>query len=155
MTPLAIVIGILLFGTLLFIVEVFILPTLIIGKVAFIITILGLAFAFYELGALAGSICVIATIIINGLLLYFGMDRLSKSKISVQEVIDSKVNEFHDYGLKVDDEGISLSDLRPEGKAQFNIEDKISVWANTGFIPADTKIKIYQISDNKIYVKPI
>jgi membrane-bound ClpP family serine protease len=154
MSPLAIIIGILVFGTLLFIVEVFIMPTLIIGKIAFVVTLVGLALAFYELGALYGSLCVLAAILINGLLLYFGMNRISKSKISVQEVIDSKVNIFEDFGLKVEDEGITITDLRPEGKAMFN-EQKVTVWALTGFIATETKIRINQINNNKIFVKPI
>ena len=101
MSPLLIIIGILVFGTILFIVEVFFLPTLVVGKIAFVVTILGLAVAFYELGAVVGSICVLATIVVNGLLLYFGMDRISNSKIAVREVIDGKVNLFDDYGLTI------------------------------------------------------
>ena len=154
MSPLAIVIGILLFGTLLFVVEIFVMPTLIIGKVAFVVTLGGLALAFYELGALYGSLCVLAAIIINGLLLYFGMERIAKSKISVLEVIDGKVNNFQDFGLKIDDEGVAVTDIRPEGKAIFN-DQKVMVWALTGFITTESKIQIHKIEENKIFVKPI
>jgi membrane-bound ClpP family serine protease len=154
MSPLLIIIGILVFGTILFIVEVFFLPTLVVGKIAFVVTILGLAVAFYELGAVVGSICVLATIVVNGLLLYFGMDRISNSKIAVREVIDSKVNLFDDHGLKINDEGIAVTDLRPEGKAEFN-DKKVTVWAYDGFIEALTPVSIHQIQDNKIFVKTI
>jgi membrane-bound ClpP family serine protease len=154
MSPLFIVIGILLFGTLLFVVEVFFLPTLVIGKIAFVITILGLAFAFYELGAIKGSICVLAAIIINGLLLYYGMDRISNSKLSVREVIDGKVNQFEDFGLKVGEHGRAITDLRPEGKADF-YDNKVTVWASEGYIEANSKIIIHQINNNKIFVKLI
>lgn len=154
MSPLAIIIGVLLFGTLLFVVEVFIIPAMIVGKIAFVVTLAGLAFAFYELGAFYGSLCVLAAVVINGLLLYYGMNRIARSKISVQEVIDSKVNEFEDFGLKIDDEGTAITDLRPEGRALFN-DQKVVVWATTGYIATETKIQIQQINNNKIFVKPI
>ncbi|MCB9033650.1 MAG: hypothetical protein H6553_07420 [Chitinophagales bacterium] len=152
MSPLLIVIAILLFGTLLFIAEVFLMPSFILGKIGFVVTIVGLAFAFYELGILYGSICVIAAIVINGVLLYIGADRISESKMAVQTVVDGKVNEFVDFGLKVGDIGITLTDLRPEGKAIFG-DNRVSVWSFNEFISADKNINIVQIKDNKIFVK--
>lgn len=154
MDALLIIIGILIFGTLLFVIEVFFLPTLVVGKIAFVVTLVGLGLAFYELGAMVGSICVLAAIVVNGLLLYYGMNRISKSKIAVQEVIDSKVNVFDDFGLKVHDQGIALTDLRPEGKAEFN-DQKITVWAYNEFIEAQKTIEIHHINENKIFVKTI
>lgn len=154
MDILYVIIGILVFSTILFVIEVFFLPTLIIGKIAFVITIVGLGLAFYELGAVYGSLCVLASITINGLLLYYGMNRIAKSKIAVQEIIDGKVNEFQDFGLKINDIGTAISDLRPEGKAEFN-QIRVTVWASNGFIDAHSTIQIHQIQDNKIFVKSI
>lgn len=154
MSPLLIVIAILLFGTLLFVAEVFLMPSFVLGKIGFVVTIVGLAFAFYELGVLYGSICVIAAIVINGVLLYIGADKISESKMAVRTVMDGKVNEFEDFGLKVGDTGKSLTDLRPEGKAIFG-ENKVSVWSFNEFVSADKSISIFQIKDNKIIVKEI
>lgn len=147
------VILILVLSVLLFIAEVFLLPSGILGKLGFITAIVGLFFAYYIFGFTYGSLCVIMTVIINGALLYVGANKLSQSKLAIRETIDGKVNVQEDaIGLKVGDTGSTISTLRPEGYALFR-DDKIIVWAFSGYIEADTKIEIAQIRDNKIYVK--
>ncbi len=151
MTPL-IVLLILVFGVLLFIAEVFLLPSGILGKIGFIISIVGLSFAYYIFGFNYGTLCVLATLVINGTLLYFGADRISKSKMAVQQTSDGKVNIFSDFGLKIGDIGIAVTDLRPEGKVLFN-DEKVSVWSFNGFIDANSKVEVHQIKYNKIFVQ--
>ena len=153
MTPLVVLL-ILLFGILLFIAEVFLLPSGILGKIGFIVTIIGLSFAYYIFGFNYGTLCVFAALAINGALLYFGTDRISKSKMAMQQTSDGKVNIFSDFGLKIGDKGLTITDLRPEGKAIFNNE-KITIWSFNGFVDANEIVEINQIKDNKIFVQKV
>lgn len=153
MTP-VLVFSILFFGILLFVAEVFLFPSGILGKVGLITTVVGLFFAYKIFGFNTGTLCLFGAFIINGCLLYFGSDRISKSKMAMQQTSDGKVNIFSDYGLKVGDKGITITDLRPEGKAIFN-DDKITIWSFNGFIDANEAVEVHQIKDNKIYVQKV
>ncbi|MFN8281614.1 MAG: NfeD family protein [Chitinophagales bacterium] len=153
MTPF-LVFAILFFGVLLFVAEVFLLPSGILGKIGFVTTIVGLVFAYKLFGFNYGTFCVLAAFIVNGTLLYFGADRISKSKMAVQQTSDGKVNIFSDFGLKVGDKGQAITDLRPEGKALFN-DNRITIWSFNGFIDANTLIEVVQIKDNKIFVQKV
>ena len=153
MTP-VLVFSILFFGILLFVAEVFLFPSGILGKVGLITTVVGLFFAYKIFGFNTGTLCLFGEFIINGCLLYFGSDRISKSKMAMQQTSDGKVNIFSDFGLKVGDKGITITDLRPEGKAIFN-NDKITIWSFNGFIDANEAVEVHQIKDNKIYVQKV
>lgn len=153
MSPLLIVIAILIFGTLLFIAEVFLMPSFVLGKLGFVVTAIGLLLAFVNLGAFYGGLCVLAALAVNGGLLYFGASRISQSPMAVRHTLDGKVNEFSDSGLQSGDSGMAVTDLRPEGRALFG-EEKVTVWSYSGFIEANTGIEIVHIRENKIFVKP-
>lgn len=153
MTPL-LVFAILFFGVLLFIAEVFLFPSGILGKVGLVVTVTGLVFAYKLFGFNAGTLCLFGAFIINGALLYFGADRISKSKMAMRQTSDGKVNIFSDFGLKIGDKGVTITDLRPEGKAIFN-NDKITIWSFNGFVDANANIEIIQIKDNKIFVQKV
>ena len=154
MSPLIVVIAILLFGTLLFIAEVFLMPSFILGKIGFVVTAVGLVLAFINLGALYGGLSVLAALVVNGTLLYYGAANISKSRMAVRETIDGRVNLFEDGGLKINDLGKAVTDLRPEGKAEFG-DEKLTVWSYSGFIDANTEIIIVHIKENKIFVKKL
>jgi membrane-bound ClpP family serine protease len=124
----------------------------VLGKLGFVVTAVGLVMAFVSLGGFYGSLCVLAALAVNGTLLFFGTDRLSKSRMAVRHTLDGKVNLFEDIGLKVHDTGKAVTDLRPEGKAEFG-EEKVTVWSYSGFIEANTEIVIIHIRENKIFVK--
>lgn len=142
---------ILFFGTLLILLEIFFLPGFVVGLLGFILCAWASFEAFQQLGILAGSIIVLVTISLNIILAYIGLKNLHKSPISMKEKIDSKVNEFKDYGLKPGDRGKAITALRPEGKAVFG-ENFITVWAFTGFIEQETEIEVVRVADNKIFV---
>lgn len=153
MTPF-LVFAILFFGVLLFVAEVFLLPSGILGKIGFVTTIVGLVFAYKLFGFNYGTFCVFAAFVVNGALLYFGADRISQSKMAMRQISNGKVNIFSDFGLKIGDQGKTISALRPEGKAIFN-KDRITIWSFNGFIEADEQIEIIQIKDNKIFVQKV
>lgn len=153
MSPLLIVVAILIFGTLLFIAEVFLMPSFVLGKLGFVVTAIGLLLAFINLGAFYGSLCVLAAIVVNGALLYFGANRISQSPMAVRHTLEGKVNEFSDTGLKAGDDGVAVTDLRPEGRAIFG-EEKVTVWSYSGFIEANTNVEVVHVRENKIFVKP-
>lgn len=148
------VVGIILIvGFLLFIVEFFIFPgTLIFGKLGVFIVLAGVALAYILMGPKYGTITFLGSVLLSAIFFYFGSKQIAKSKIAMKEVIDGKVNEFKDFGLKAGDIGTALSDLRPQGTVLFG-EYRVNVVTQEGFISNGSLVCIAQIKDNKIVVK--
>ncbi len=139
-------------GTILILFEIFLLPGLVVGLIGAGLCIWGIYEAFITLGTNSGWIILIITIIVNGVLAFIAYKNLHKSRFAMKEQNLGRVNEFDDFGLVEGDEGMAITDLRPEGKALFN-HQLISVWTfYGGFISSNQSIKIVRISDNKIFV---
>ena len=139
-------------GTILILFEIFLLPGLVVGLIGAGLCIWGIYEAFTTLGTNSGWIILIITIIVNGVLAFIAYKNLHKSRFAMKEQNLGRVNEFDDFGLVEGDEGMAITDLRPEGKALFN-HQLISVWTfDGGFISSNQSIKIVRISDNKIFV---
>jgi membrane-bound ClpP family serine protease len=138
-------------GTLLILLEIFFIPGFVVGLLGFILCIWGTIEAYSTLGVMTGSAVLTVTIALNIFLAYFGLKNLHRSPISMKGTISSRVNEFSSHGLKEGDTGTTISTLRPEGRAQFG-DNRIVVWAFSGFIEPNQPIKIVRIADNKIFV---
>ena len=82
-----------------------------------------------------------------------GGPRLPESKFNVRATIDSKVNEFDYSGIDVGDEGITLTALRPEGRAMIG-DERVIVYSKGFYIDTDTEVVVVKIKDNKIFVEP-
>lgn len=139
-------------GTVMILLELFLLPGLVVGIMGAGLCFWGTYEAFHTLGPNWGWFILIATILTNGFLAWYAFQNIHRTRFAVKKKIDGRVNEFNDYGLKEGDEGVTLTDLRPEGRALFG--DKIiSVWSfENRFLSANQPIKVTKIADNKIFV---
>lgn len=151
----ALEIFILLFiGIALFMLDVFLIPGMIIGSIGIITSIIAIFFAYQEMGFWVGTFLLVGTSALNIFLVYWGMNRLSKSPLAVRKVIDGKVNTFEKHHLHVGDIASTTTALRPEGKIMYNNE-LVTVWSQVGFIEANTTVEVVAIHDNKIFVKKV
>lgn len=144
----------LFFGIFLFMLEIFLLPGMVIGIFGIVACITAIVFAYTNLSFLAGTLMLIGTIFLNGIIAYYGMKMLSNSPMAVRKVIDGKMNEFKDFHVNQGDLGLTVSALRPEGKIKVG-EDIITAWSEIGFIEANKQIEVLSIKENKIFVKQI
>jgi membrane-bound serine protease (ClpP class) len=55
---------------------------------------------------------------------------------------------------KVGEEGVTVSQLRPNGKALIN-DEKMEVYSLGEYVDINVKVKVIKIADSKIFVKPI
>lgn len=150
-----IIIILILLGTFLVFLEVFLLPGGVVGIIGAGLSIWGIYESFHTLGPTWGWLVLIGAILVNSIVAWWAFNNMHKSRFAVKEKIDGRVNEFDNHGLKVGDIGRTISDIRPEGKAQFR-DHLISIWSYDGrFIPANQEVKIEMISDNKIFVNTL
>lgn len=147
--------GVILLGLLIVIVEIFFLPgTTIFGIVGGIIVVAGVYLGFAEYGMKTGSIILGCTLMATCVLLYAGFRTYSSGKIALKNVSEGKAPITEPPVAGVGDEGITISYLRPEGKAMIN-GNKVEVFSLGEYIEANKKIKVVKIAENKIFVTQI
>lgn len=150
------VIAIILVGLLFMFVEIFLIPgTSILTLLGFVIIGIGVYLGYTDFGTTTGTWLLSGSIVGMGITLYIGYRRIQSKKWALYSNIDSKVNveDFSKY--KVGDIGKTFSALRPEGKAVFLNDERITVYSTGNFIDKDSTVQIIKIDEHKIYVKKI
>lgn len=150
-----IVIGIILFGLILLMVEFFLFPgTTLIGIGGLIMLGIGIILAFSSLGSNAGLGTLMFSLIAGALLFLFGYKTISSGKMSLEKELDGRVNELEHVHFEEGTEGYAFTDLKPWGKAFINGQ-KYEVQSTSSYIERNTPIVVHKIEINKILVKPL
>lgn len=141
---------VLLLGVILLTLEIVALP----GGIAGIFGTLLIAFGVWQTYALfgntTGTIVLLCAIALCVLLLVLFMKRKTWSRFSLNEEIDSKVNQLEPT-VKVGARGVTISRLAPTGKALFDGE-QMEVHAVNKFIDPDHPIEVVAIEGYRIDV---
>ncbi|MBC8046308.1 MAG: hypothetical protein H7Y00_05895 [Fimbriimonadaceae bacterium] len=149
------VIAIILVGLIFMFIEIFLIPgTSILTLLGFFIIGVGVYLGFKEYGNTTGSWLLSGSIIGMGITLYIGYKRIQSKKWALHSNSDSKVNVEDFSRFKIGDTGKTFSALRPEGKAVFTNDERITVYSIGNFIDKDAIIQIVKIENSRIYVKP-
>jgi len=145
--------GIIIFGLLIIMADIFLIPgTAIVGIIGGVIVIIGISLAYAHHGARVGNITLAVSTAASGVLMYVGYRMYVSRRFSLNEVVDSKVEVPEENLAKVGDEGVTVSFLRPNGKALLN-NNKVEVYSQGEYIESGKKIKVVKIAEKKIFVK--
>lgn len=148
-----IIAGIILLGLLIIMVEIFFLPgTTLFGIVGGIILAIGIVLGYAEHGAKTGSIILGVTTGVSVVMLYAGFKTYSSGKMALKDVIDSKAPIDEAQLAVIGDEGLTISALRPNGKATFQGK-KLEVYSLGEYIDINQQVVVVKIAENKIFVK--
>lgn len=151
---LTLILIILAIGLLLVVTEVFLVPgTTFVGIAGLVVLGVGLLYAFRGYGVALGGALLLGCALVIGVLTAVGIRKMSDSRFNVKETIDSKVNIFDYAHISEGDEGVTLTALRPEGRAMIG-DDRVIVYSKGFYIDTDTEIVVVKIKDNKIFVEP-
>ncbi len=153
---LLLIITVILVGILFIFVEFFFIPGIsIFSLLGFIVSGIGVYLSYHHYGQTTGNWMFIGAIVALGVIMYWGYKRTQSRKWALKTEIDGKVNVENYTHFAVGDRGISYTNLRPEGKAIFQGDDRITVYSIGEFIDKDKSVQIVRIDHNKIYVKQI
>ena len=143
----------LLLGVILLTLEIVALP----GGVAGVFGVLLIGFGVWQTYALfgtrVGTIVLLCAIALCVLLMVLLMKRKTWSRFSLNEEIDSKVNQLEPV-VKVGARGTTISRLAPTGKALFDGQ-QVEVHAVNKFIDPDHPIEVVAIEGYRIDVVEI
>lgn len=142
-------------GIALLVVEVIFIPgTTVVGIVGLILTIAGVGFSYWAFGSTIGFYTLISTLAGLGLLLYFSFRSGAWNKFANHNTISSKFNEGLNESFSVGEEGVSISVLRPMGKAEFNSR-VVEVNSLDGYIESGVRVRIKEVSQAGITVEAV
>lgn len=150
------VLAIIVLGILLVVLEILVIPgTTVVGIVGGVLMGTGVILAYStQENIIVGHYVLAGTSLATVVLLYWSYKVLKSQKYSLYDVIDGKVNELEAGLINVGDEGVTLSALRPEGKARIN-EKTFAVFSQGEMIDVNVNITVIKINGNKIIVKPL
>lgn len=142
-------------GLALLVVEVIFIPgTTIVGVVGLILSLAGIGFSYWAFGSTIGFYTLISTLAGLGLLLYFSFRSGAWNKFANKNTISSKFNEGLNESFSAGEEGISISVLRPMGKAEFNSR-VVEVSSLDGYIESGVRVRIKEVSQAGIVVEAV
>lgn len=148
-----IILALLVIGLVLIIVELVFIPgTTLVGLLGLIFSTVGVVISYNHLGSEVGFYVLMATLAATVVAVAYSFRSGMWNKFSLKSSIDSKVNEGMLNELKVGDEGLTLSTLRPIGKAEFN-QQTFEVKTLGNYIEHGQRVKIAQIHSHQIVVE--
>ncbi|WP_200974238.1 NfeD family protein [Echinicola sp. 20G] len=149
----AIIIGLLLIGLLLVMLEVIFVPgTTLVGVLGVIFSGLGVYYSFQHYDFQIAMYVLGGAVLANVLVIFYGFKSGLWKRFSLKDTISGRTYDDRLVGLEVGQRGRTLSDIKPYGKAEFG--DKIyEVKSNTGFISSGQEVEIQQLENNRIIIK--
>ena len=142
-------------GFIFLLLEILVLPgTNVAGIIGFVLLIVGVWQAYAFFGGRAGTLTLIATVIVSAIILYYSLQAKTWRRVSLKSEINSKVNIVDKKKVKPGDTGKTISRLAPMGKAYVN-GVYVEVSSDGEFIDQNMDIEIIKIDHNKIIVKPL
>ena len=150
-----IIVCLLLVGLALIIVEVVFVPgTTLVGIIGAIFVGIGIMLGYRHYGSETGLYILVGMGVITVIALYFSFRSQAWTRFANKSAMDSKVNEGSRDALKVGDEGVALSVLRPMGKVEFP-GGQFEVKTLGDYVDVGTRVKIVHLSVSEIIVKPL
>src|SRR6478735_697775 len=147
------IVSLLVFGILLLVVEIVLVPgTTLVGVAGIALMAVGIWLGFRDLGLVYGYWMLGISVLLTAGSLYFGLKKQTWQRYTLTTVNKAKVNEDVVHELEVGFVGKTLSSLRPSGTGYFHGK-QFEVTTNGEFIPTDTSIRIIKIEHHKITVE--
>lgn len=150
-----IILSLLLIGLSLIIVELVFIPgTTVVGLLGLIFGIVGIVISYSHFGNEVGFYILLAMLATTLGTLFYSFRSGAWGKFSNRSTMEGRVNEGIMASIHVGDEGITLSTLRPIGKAEFN-RKTFEVRTAGNYVDRGEKVKITQIESHQIIVEPL
>ena len=151
----AIIAGLLIIAILLLLVEIFLIPGVSVAGVSgFLFAVGAIIFAYARMGAVAGHVTLIVSIVALAFSVWWFMRSKTLDKIYLHTEIDGKVEPLKGLEIEEGAEGKTISRLAPMGKIKVNgaiVEAK----ALDDFIDEETAVEVVKVLSTNVIVKKL
>jgi membrane-bound ClpP family serine protease len=152
---LGVVIGLLVLGVLLLLLEIIFVPgTTIVGIGGFILLAIGIYLAYSFVGSMAGHLSLASSVAIIFLSLIVLLKGQTWKRVALDDKLEGKSAESMQDLVNVGDTGKTISRLNPVGKALFD-ERIVEVVTSGDFVDEDQLVEVIKVEQNKIRVKTV
>lgn len=150
-----VVIGLLLLGILLILVEILFVPgTTIVGIGGVILLGIGVYMAYAMISTQAGHLSLAGSVVLVFLSLIVLLKGQTWKRMALDTKVEGKGVENIASLVAVGDRGRAISRLNPMGKALIN--DQLVEVATAGeFVDSEQEVEVVKVEQNKINVKPV
>ena len=149
---LVLIIGLILFGVLLILIEILVTPGFVVGMIGAGFLVAGIYYTYQEYGDGYGQATLIGSALFLLITLVLAFRNGAWNRFAITDVIEGKANNTHEIVVHEGDQGVTISALRPAGTALIN-DQKIEVHADGEFILANESIEVTRRVQNRIYIK--
>jgi membrane-bound ClpP family serine protease len=150
-----IILSLLIIGLVLIIVEVVFIPgTTVVGVLGLIFSGVGVIVTYRHFGNDVGFYVLLGSLSATAVALFYSFKSGAWQRYSLKSSIKSKVNEGLTETVRIGDEGVTISTLRPSGKAEFNGQI-FEVRTYGEYVKPKQHIRIVQIELHQIFVQEI
>ncbi|WP_192349245.1 NfeD family protein [Algoriphagus sp. Y33] len=145
--------SLLLIGLILLLAEVLFVPgTTVVGIFGLAVSLAGVVYAFLSFDAEIAWWITSVAVILNLAAIVYGFSSGVWNRFSLKSAMQGGAFDGRTEALRIGMQGITVSDLKPIGKASF--EDVVyEVKSENGFVSVGTEVIIIKIENNKILVK--
>lgn len=150
------VILLLVAGIVLLIAEIIFVPgTTVLGIIGGALLVFGVIISYSKFGSQTGTIILVSALVTGGIVTVLSFRSGAWKRFALNTTNKSRFNEDIKVEHLLGAEGITLSALRPYGKAEFyNSTYEVKTLGN--YLASGAKIKVTNVdSDHKIYVEPL
>lgn len=152
---LGVVVGLLILGILLLLLEIIFVPgTTVVGIGGLILLAIGIYLAYSSVSTMAGHLSLASSVAVVFLALVVLLKGDTWKRVALNDKLQGKSVESAEDVVKIGDRGKTISRLNPVGKAVF--DDKIVEVATAGdFVNQDVQVEIIKVEGTKIRVKTV
>lgn len=142
-----------LFGILLIVLEILIVPGFIVGIAGAVFVVMGIGWTWQVYGSTSGILVAIASILLSGLSIWSALRTSFWNRFSLRDKLDGKMNVIDETRVKAGDHGEAVSSLRPMGTVRINGE-RYEAATEGQMIPPNYPVTVIRVEGNKLIVKP-
>ncbi len=146
-----IIISLIIVGLLFLILEILVIPGIIVGIIGAAMVVFGIILG-YRSGTTEGNLTLAGTLLTTVILLIMVFRSKTWNRLMLNNQNKSRVNELEENAVHVGDILLTVSKLRPMGKARLN-DEHYEVTSISNYINENIEIIVVKIDGNKIYVK--
>ncbi len=142
-----------LFGVLLIVLEILIVPGFIVGIAGAVFVVMGIGWTWNVYGASAGIAAGIASVLLAALAIWSALRTSFWRRFSLQDKLEGKMNVIDENLVKPGDHGEAVSSLRPMGTVRVN-GIRYEGATEGQMVPPNYPVIVQRIEGNKLIVKP-
>lgn len=146
------IIAIILFGILLLVLEILVLPGLIAGIIGAIFLITGIVMMYKNFGNVYGNVTLVSTLALTIGSLIYALKSKAWLRYSLKDTVDGKVIDLQSSAITEGTIALATSALRPMGSVLIN-NIKYEAQTNGEYIEANTEVIVVKVLSNKLVVK--